>query len=69
MSLCNKCGGSRIPKDCPEPNKYGTEVLFHSGYFSEDLPDGYRYEFELCEPCVSEFMKSFKIPPTVTEYL
>lgn len=66
--LCNKCGES-----C-EKSFYDSYVKIHSefyglietraesGYLSDHLEDGYSYVFSLCEKCLKNMFKRFKIP-------
>lgn len=54
--ICNKCGNESLPG-------YGLpDCVVTGGYDSPVLPDFSKYEFDLCEICVDELMKSFKIP-------
>ena len=71
--LCNKCGGSQIKKFSEEDERgcvYGLEqVKFTTGYLSGALPDCMEYTFSLCEECLAEMFKTFKIPPGEREYM
>jgi hypothetical protein len=67
--FCNKCGRSCRPEEKSCPDFYGLiEVSFTTGYESRALPDGMSYCFSLCEECLAELFKSFKIDPEVTEF-
>lgn len=66
--ICNKCEKSCRPSK-EVPDFYGLiEASFSTGYFSEALPDGMRYSFSLCEECLAELFKSFKISPEEESY-
>jgi Fe-S-cluster containining protein len=70
--ICNKCGGSCCTKFDPIENTdfYGLiEASFSTGYFSQHLPDGFIYSFSLCEKCLAELFKSFKIEPKTIGFL
>lgn len=54
---CNKCG-SNIEFNIVEY----LQVYLRGVYFNEILEDETEYEFDLCEKCVDELMKTFKIP-------
>jgi|GEM_PF-2744842 len=59
--ICNKCGESC--KDSSNMNYEGLlEVSVEGGYASK-LGDSVRYTFSLCENCLEELFKSFKINP------
>lgn len=70
--VCNRCGGSCRSKLDPIENTdfYGLiEASFSTGYFSQHLPDGFIYSFSLCEECLAELFKSFKIEPKAELFL
>ncbi len=73
--ICNKCGESCIPEHCRDGNHgpgsfYGLiEASFTSGYCSPTLPDGNSYSFSICETCMAEIFKTFKIAPEEQEAL
>lgn len=55
--ICNKCG-----KETPS-NAYGGALIsafVSGGYESKFMEDGAAYNFDLCEECVVELMKTFK---------
>lgn len=62
--ICNKCGKTlkqELTTDGDIFNYCGLEeVKMECGYGSEN--DGTVFVFSLCEKCVMELMKSFKIP-------
>ena len=71
ITICNKCG-----KTCMKGNKdiggdiedpYGLiDVVYSGGYFSsQEIGDEVVYHFSICEECLHEFMKSFKISAKV----
>jgi hypothetical protein len=71
--FCNKCGVT-----CALPLKpsdghvvyYGlVEASITTGALSPVLPDGHRYTFSLCEPCIAEMMKTWLIEPEVVDWL
>jgi hypothetical protein len=65
--ICNKCGES-----CEVSEGYGYEGLIGArvdgGYGSKHLGDLERYEFDICEKCLVEWFKTFKINPHKGEY-
>lgn len=61
--LCNKCGKS-CKEDCGEDviEYCGLiETTIEGGYFSPVLEDAVKYTFSLCEECLNELFKTFKI--------
>ena len=69
---CHKCGGPMISEDQIKSGVddiYGTVVDFTTGYFSTALEDGLRFRFRLCEACLFDLMKGFKIPGEMEDYL
>jgi hypothetical protein len=63
--ICNRCG-LEISSDKDEAeNIQSFEISF--GYFSNH--DTESWHFDLCDKCIEEIVKSFKIPPVVTNYL
>jgi hypothetical protein len=61
--ICNNCGESC--KTDSDFNQYDglIEVCVSGGYFSKFIGDLNSYTFSLCEKCVMEMIKSFKINP------
>ena len=72
--LCNKCGEDVRKYEGEGENRksmgyYGlVDATFDGGYFSTDIRDGDIHTFSLCEKCVAELMKTFKIPPITVNY-
>lgn len=76
---CNKCGKDLRKYDInpTEPEEkphcvgyYGlVETTVDGGFWSESLHDTIRYRFSLCEECLVEFMKTFKVPVHTESYL
>ena len=66
--LCNKCGETCFPEHSPDP--YGLiEKEVWGGYYSTHIGDMSAVRFSLCEKCVVELTKTFKIPHDVsTDY-
>lgn len=70
---CDKCGGSCIrtltvgPDGSPIQEFNGTRVTITGGYDCEYLGDGMKYQFDLCEKCCYEIMKTLKHEPLVTD--
>ena len=60
--ICNKCGKSFTPSDSLFPEFLDIEKDW--GYGSQK--DGERWEFDLCESCIDEFVGTFKISPLIT---
>lgn len=66
--VCNKCGETCnvVPKEqlagFPEYNGI-IEYDIMGGYFGNAIADGDQYRFSVCEKCLVEFMKTFKIDP------
>lgn len=64
--ICNKCGES-CRTDGDDPSTYHKsfdgliEVCAHGGYWSKVIGDMNKYQFSLCESCLVEFAKTFKI--------
>lgn len=68
--ICNKCGESCnvVPKDLNSSMKEFNGIIEYEvsgGYFGTAIADGDGYRFSVCEKCLVEFMKSFKIDPYV----
>lgn len=64
--FCNKCGGSCQQNNCP--GFYGLiEETVYGGYGSDPLSDMTEYTFSLCESCLDELFKTFKIPVQVND--
>ena len=64
--ICNRCGNG-----CGDP-PYMYEGLLEahiSGGFSSKIGDGIEYEFSLCEDCLIELFKTFKIQPEFVDTL
>lgn len=64
--ICNKCGKSCRTDgggdDAGHKEFDGLiEVCAHGGYWSKVIGDMNRYRFSLCETCLVEFAKTFKI--------
>ncbi len=58
--ICNQCGVSLIKYDNPE----GLMACFVGG-FGSSIGDGVLVEFAMCEHCLVELFKSFKIEPVI----
>jgi hypothetical protein len=64
--VCNKCGGSCYAGDFGVGEKAFEgliEAEVNGGYYSKRLGDMNKYVFSLCEDCVVELFRSFKINP------
>jgi len=67
--ICNKCGESLKPKQVNEKIFCGLDEAQVSGeWCSPHLEQGCYYYFSVCEPCLFEFWKSFKIPVEINDY-
>jgi len=67
--LCNKCGQScKVLIDAEHTcfNMEGLRAKIRAGYGSQF--DGSILKFDLCDDCVAELIKTFKIPVQETEY-
>lgn len=64
---CNKCGSSCKGVDIG--NVTGLEVVYHTNYDNNILPDVTTYYFDICEKCLVEFMGTFKMPAETQEQL
>lgn len=71
--ICNKCGQTcsnlkRFHKASPQ-QMCGfsglTEIEVHGGYDSQFVGDMTSWQFSLCEKCLSDLVKTFKIPHTI----
>lgn len=67
--ICNKCGescSSLKRNHNAKSAEYGfsglEEVEIHGGYDSEIIGDMSAWRFSICEQCLSELVKTFKIP-------
>jgi hypothetical protein len=64
--LCNRCGKSLKTKLDPEGEIYNfdglTEGCITGSYTSSHLADMETYCFSLCEQCLVDIFKAFKIP-------
>lgn len=58
--ICNRCGES-CKTDCGYEGLFGCNVV--GGYGSKHLGDMNQYVFDICEACLIEWFKSFKIDP------
>ena len=73
--ICNNCGkdflvysrgidGEEFPV-----GYYGMfDMTYSGGYESDDLSDCLEYTFSLCESCLKDLFKGFKIPPRIRNY-
>ena len=74
--ICNKCGLS-IVHDRKQPETYGLHIEYSGGYESAfnrivtgaEICDGETYEADVCEVCLTEFFKSFKVPVSRQSYM
>lgn len=55
--ICNKCGASLKAGE----NFNGLDGFVYSEYGSKYLEDGTEYKFNLCEKCLKNLFKTFKI--------
>jgi hypothetical protein len=64
--VCNKCGKTCLRGDDHGKEPYGLiEAEVGTGYYSTSLPDGHTYTFSICEDCLAELFKDFKVQPEV----
>lgn len=69
--ICNKCGESlkHIITTDGDFNFCGLEEITVNGcYGSDPLEDLVSYTFSLCEKCLDDLFKSFKIPVEKKDY-
>ncbi len=65
--MCNKCGFTMdLEKTEYEEFMVDTIHSFKVGYGYASLHDEEFYQFDLCENCLEELYKTFKIPPKTT---
>ncbi len=66
--ICNKCGESCTKVQVENGNFLS--INFRAGYGADyqakGLSDGDDFAFDLCYPCIKEFMNTFKIHPIAT---
>lgn len=62
--ICNKCG-RELSEEAGLLREGVCTVEVDWGYFSHK--DGERHQFDLCEECYDELVKSFRIPIRVKE--
>ena len=71
--LCNKCGEDCVPDNerlsGGIPHPYGLQARFSTGFYSEVFSDGDCIRFNMCEACIMELMKQFKLPGERRSYL
>jgi hypothetical protein len=69
--FCNKCGVSCKLLELGGKSYFGgiTEIEVTGGYSSTHLEDGDVYQFSLCEQCVLELIKTFKLSAKRGNYL
>lgn len=67
---CNKCG-RELKTSINNEKTMEIEEYHHyesiGGYFSK-IGDMIRFEFDLCDDCIWEYMKTFAIPPKFEDY-
>jgi hypothetical protein len=74
--LCNKCGKTcdnvvrqGFAKKNPHKEFYGLiEQEVHGGYNSATIGDMTSWRFSLCEYCLDDLVKSFKIPHEIRDH-
>ena len=63
---CNQCGKRT------KPSTYYANVKYSAGYASDPstgIKDGDEFEFDLCEKCLANMMRGFKIQPTYHNFI
>lgn len=67
--ICNKCGESCQTGKIGDSASYDglLEVAITGGYHSKFLGDCTTHKFSICEKCLNDYFKTFKIKPT-SEY-
>lgn len=61
--ICNKCGNTCLKGDGLVSQAEGlVEASVVGGYFSTAIGDMNKVTFSVCEDCLVEFIKGFKIP-------
>jgi hypothetical protein len=70
---CNKCATVIWTAETAERDNYGLPVAWDTSYFEVSHTwgygspkDGTKHEWDLCEPCYVELVKSFKVPINAT---
>lgn len=61
---CNKCG-RRCPTDGAFRSNWVSVHMDHTHGFGSSN-DGHNVKWDLCEPCHEAYMKTFRIPATIT---
>lgn len=64
--ICDKCGKEAVVED-GMAFPYMHDVKFSVGYGSDY--DGDTIQFDLCDECLTEFMKSFKHKPDIKNWM
>jgi hypothetical protein len=64
---CNKCGKTVSETAMDYDNHYSGSHT--GGYASEGFDDGTEYTFDLCEPCLKEFINSFTVKPSIIDHM
>lgn len=67
--ICNNCGNScKTSYDKMESYEGLLEITVQGSYWTKKLSDCANYTFSLCENCLSEMFKNFKVPVEITGY-
>jgi hypothetical protein len=62
---CNKCGKSK--KISEDGWEYGEFQSFSLSFGYGSMFDEQRWKFDICETCLTDFVKTFKHPPDIYE--
>lgn len=64
--ICNKCGGTCFNVVDATDRQYSAEGLLEceitGGFFSKHLGDMSSYRFSMCEACLIQLFKTFRVP-------
>lgn len=63
--ICNRCGQHFSLGKYGTPDPEILHIEHRWGYFSEK--DGQKHQFDLCERCYDEIVKSFRVPVEIEE--
>lgn len=69
--ICNCCGnpikhGKEIHEECPDDIYMEYIPIAHIfGYFSDKFEDEETHNFEVCEKCYADWIRTFKISPVI----
>ena len=63
---CNICGKDMITKCSKDGN--GAHFIYSAGYDANFFSDGDEVEIDICEECLYNMIKNFKLQPEIENY-